>query len=134
MFEQTLYKWAKQWRTENLTKEIRHIICQASMDLYFSCDEEDFPGWENSLVLIKAALEEVPSTLYIDAEAGGWSNWDPSLAPWEKCWECDDTPNEEECAVCFGEGVVGPCLEGWYQIERPQLVQAIVGCELAHYL
>jgi hypothetical protein len=134
MFEKTLQQWAKQWKTENLTEEDRRIINQANMDLYMGCHEEDYPGWEDALALIKTALKEVPSILYVDTYAEDWTENDPSMEPWEKCSECDDTPNEEGCAVCFGEGVVETCLEGWYSIERKQLVQAIVGRELVSYL
>jgi hypothetical protein len=115
-----LRDWAKEKRQE-LGPEIISLIGKAKYDLYYGPSggglEEDYPGFEKATKKISAALDDVvPSTLYIDTQAGGWSDSEPD-------WEEEDE-----------EGVRSYHQEDWYKVDRKDLIAALVGDELAQYV
>lgn len=153
IWKKLLEKWAKEWRDENLTDEQKRLIAQAKFDLWFGCREEGYPGWETATACISAALEDLPRQLYINEFCEDWSEREPEP---EDCPECNATGqvecvshpdyhwSDEGCPDCDGtgmwecpncdEGKLEPSWEDWTLVERKQLVQAIVGKELAEYL
>ncbi len=115
-----LRDWAKEKR-EELGPEIVSLIGKAKFDLHYGPSggglEEDYPGFEKATKKISAALDDVvPSTLYIDIQAGGWSDSEPD-------WEETD---EEGQHVYHAED--------WYHVDRNDLIAALVGDELAQYV
>jgi hypothetical protein len=67
-FRRTLTAWADEYRAEN--PDLDEAIACATYDLYFGpgADPESM-GFETALGIIKAAMQEVPSTLYVDVDA-----------------------------------------------------------------
>ena len=135
--DRTLAAWAKEFR-EGLDPSIVKLIEGAKQDLHFGPaygEESDFPGFETACLAIKRALEDVPSTLYVDTGAGCWSQSEPEP---EECLECNGAgtydDDETPCLDCNGSGKVPPYTEETYQVERRDLVRALVGKELAEYV
>lgn len=94
-----------------------------------------YPGFEIACERICEALEDVPSVLFFDVQCGGWSEKEPSP---DECQACSGTGffdgDEDECIDCRGEGSFEPDWEAYVKIERPQLIVALVGKELAEYV
>lgn len=133
---------------------IRRLINQAYFDLMFgpvgdgaygdpaegdeSDDWKGYPGFTTACQQIKEALADLPRELYLDTETETWSDNEPQP---EKCQTCDGegsiSDNEAEtttkCAECNGLGCFEPA-GTWYKVEYPELLQAIVGTELASYI
>ena len=133
--DRTLAAWAKEYRAQ-LDPSIVKLIEGAKQDLHFGPaygEESDFPGFETACLAIKSALEDVPSTLYVDTDAEVWQESEPSAY---ECPECvgNGVPTDDDCPGCAGSGKVEPYLEETYQVERRDLVRALVGKELAEYV
>jgi len=148
--DRILDKWAKQWKEENLSPEIRTLISQTNHDLYFgpindgACgdpanDNEElksYPGFTTAVKQITQALRDLPSNLYLDTETEEVLESEPEG---EKCEDCDGEGSLEEgdnkitCHACRGRGGFDACGD-WWHIEREDIRIAIVGKELASYV
>ena len=144
--DSTLEAWAKEQR-QALDATIRQRIQQANYDLYFgpvgdgavgdpASDSDDwagYPGFTKATAEIAYALDSVPSRLFFDVDAGYWTDHEPES---EKCDACDGTglDGEDQCEVCQGSGYCEPIWECWYEVDRKDLLRAIVGRELVSYL
>jgi hypothetical protein len=141
--QRTLEAWAKEYRA-TLTPEIRSLIEGARQDLHFGPaygEKSDFPGFETATLKIREALEEIPSRLFIDTGAECWSEREPELDECGNCYAQGEVENPDSetgekmaCPHCDGSGKVEPFLEETYQVERHDLIGALVGRELAGYL
>lgn len=133
-YERTLKAWVKEFR-ENLDRPMRELIGQANFDLYYgpTGTDEGYPGFETAVKRIKAVCADVPSTLYVDADAEGWSESEPEP---EKCAACDGKGEDaycNPCSECNGQGHFEPGGD-WYRLDRKDLLTAIVGRELVEYV
>ena len=144
--ERTLEAWAKEQR-QALDATIRQRIQQANYDLYFgpvgdgavgdpadgSDDWAGYPGFTKATAEIADALDAVPSRLFLDVDAEYWTDHEPEG---EKCEEChgEGATEGEKCDLCNGVGVIEPAWECWYEVDRKELLRAIVGKELVAYL
>lgn len=149
-FDRTIAAWAKEWRKEHITPEIKRLIRLASWDLHFGpipanvdSDDDDFagfPGFEKACEQINDAVSDLPRDLYIDADGEYWFIGEPSS--FEECYNCEgrcEVPAGAEeftdkCGICNGSGVVDTFLESIYKVEYKDLLAAIVGKELAQYI
>jgi hypothetical protein len=156
-YERSLEQWAKVWKDEHLTEEVRRLITLAKYDLNFGpvgdgafgdpaadpdSDWAGYLGFSRSCELIAQALEDLPSQLYVNNEYEDWSETEPDFT--EECCECDgtgeyasddeDVETSVECDNCNGEGEVDLPQDEWYLIERQDLRKAIVGKSLEEYL
>ena len=128
--DRTLQAWAKEYRAQ-LDPSIVKLIEGAKQDLHFGPaygEESDFPGFETATLAIRDALTEMPWRLFVDTGAECWSDREPTA---EKC-ECDG--EGDDCETCGGNGWIEPFTEETYEIDRAQLVRALVGKELAEYV
>lgn len=141
--DRTLQAWAKEYRAQ-LDPSIDNLIVLAYYDLWHGMDGlgddelEQYPGFITATKRIATALEDVPGTLYVDTDAECWSETEPGP---DECGECCgqgeiNQPDDEteECPYCNGSGKVAPFLEETYEVDRAQLVRALVGKELAEYV
>jgi hypothetical protein len=152
--------WAKEWSQENLSEEVRKLINLTNYDLYFgpigdgawgdpALDDNGnenewagYPGFVTATNRIQKELRELPSNLYLDVDTGLWQEKEPEP---EKCQTCDgegtvgdDDPThqqvrKEKCPDCDGRGGFEP-YDDWYLLDRHDLIQALVGKELASYV
>lgn len=155
-YEKMLAEWAKQWKEEHLTPEVRKLISQANFDLWHGPvkngaygdpaegDEEwdSYPGFVKACDAIKDSLKELPSDIYLDVDSGFVSESEPEP---EKCQTCDgegsvgdDDPTHEQvrkdkCTDCNGIGSFEPAGD-WWHAETSQIRIAIVGKELSEYV
>jgi hypothetical protein len=155
-YQKLLMEWAKKWKAEHLTPEVRKLISQANFDLYngpvkdgafgdpAEGDEEwsSYPGFSKACKLIAEALNDLPSDLYLDTDSDFVSEIEPQP---EKCQTCDgegtvgdDDPTHEQvrkdkCSDCDGRGSFDPAGE-WYHAEPFEIRNAIVGKELSEYV
>lgn len=129
-YERVLENWANDYRKEHFTPEVAKALRLANYDLHFGppCQsdcENEWSGFsfEKACKLIKEALEDVPHKLYIDIMCENYS---------------DSEPQYEDCRYllhsCNGEGIFEPDYENIYEVERLQLIKAIVGKELSNYV
>jgi hypothetical protein len=131
--EKTVKEWAKEWRTENLSPETQRLITLASFDLYFGPigdvddDGNPWPGFQKACEIIREAVEDVPSVLFVDDGAGYWQESEPES---ERCEECKGVG----CETCNKQGYFDPPWEDFYKLGRKELRELIVGKELAKYL
>ena len=123
--------WAQQWRDENLSEYDRQLIAQANYDLWYGpCQEDGYPGFTAACEHIKQALVDVPSQMYFSTECDDWCETEPTALG--TCYACD---GDGLCAVCNGTGEVEyPCAEDWTLLNRPALINALVGRELGEYV
>jgi len=155
-YEKLLAEWAKKWKEENLSKEVRKLISQADFDLWHGPvkdgaygdpaegDEEwfSYPGFTKACEAIAVALQQLPSDLYLDTDSGETSEKEPEP---ERCETCkgegsvavDRTEEWDEhtgkCQDCNGRGSFDPAGE-WWHAERREIRTAIVGKELSEYV
>lgn len=107
--DKELGAWAQAWRAENLTEEMRTLINQANFDLWYGpCAEDGYPGFETACKWIRDALANVPSQLYLDPDCDDWTETEP-----------------------FELGMIN---EEWVLLNRPALINALVGRELGEYV
>ena len=154
--DKLLQEWAKNWKTENLSLEIRKLIGQANYDLWYGpCkngaygdpaegDEEwdSYPGFTKACDAIEHALRVLPSDLYFDADTGEVLEKKPEA---ERCEDCQgegsitethptvETTRAVKCSACNGLG----CFDAdgdWWHIERNDIRVALVGQELSNYI
>jgi hypothetical protein len=142
-YGKALKAWAKAFAAEHVDETVNRLIYLAKMDLHFgpypaSGEEEaddwkDWKGFEDACLQIKAALQDLPSDLYIDIAADDC--WQTSEPEGEDCDECEDgkNANGERCVMCGGDGFIAPH-DDWYHCERRELKVALVGKELADYV
>ena len=117
---------------------------QANFDLYYgpvadgavgdpaTDDPEEwqgYPGFVSATRAIREALDDVPSTLYVDIDAEDWSEREPQ--PYT-CLECNGSAvvDGAPCPHCH-EGQCEPFTEDTYRVDRRDLVRALLGSELA---
>lgn len=130
-----LTRWAKQWKEENLTEEVRSRISQATTDLYDgTVIDDDYPGFITATKEITQALQALPFDVYIDLDTDDVSETEPQA---EECEACDGFGNmiEDEdtvCDICNGQKYHSG--GEWYHVERAEIKAAIVGKELAVYV
>ena len=152
--ERTIEAWAKEYLA-SLDAKTRKLISQANFDLYYgpvadgavgdpaTDDPEEwqgYPGFVSATRAIREALDDVPSTLYVDTDAECWFESEPGP---DECGECSgqgevrdleaEDPDDDmrECPMCDGSGKVAPFLGSTYRVERRDLVRALLGSELA---
>jgi hypothetical protein len=142
--DRTLAAWAKEYR-ETLDPSIVKLIEGAKQDLHFGPaygEESDFPGFETATCKIREALEDMPSVLYVDTGAECWSESESGPDECGNCYaqgtvadeDSEDESAKVECPCCNGTGKTEPFLEETYQVERHDLIGALVGRDLAGYL
>jgi hypothetical protein len=132
-FDRTLKAWAAEF-LGTLSDETRNLIMSANRDLWEGPHAEDgYPGFVRATLAIREALEDVPSTLWIDVGAEYWSTSEPKAEPCETCSGNGYDSDDQTCPDCT-EGWVEPFTEETYRVERRDLVRALVGKELAEYL
>jgi hypothetical protein len=153
--QRTLEAWAKEYRAEHIPADVNRLINLATYDLYYgpvgdgavgdpATDEHGqenewagYPGFVSATDKIKSALDDVPSRLFVDTGAECWSEREPGP---DECSECNGTgttdhvTDDDTCSFCDGSGKVEPFLEETYQVERHDLIGALVGKELAAYV
>lgn len=150
-YEKVLEGWAKRWKDEHLTPQVRTLIAQANFDLYqgpindgavgdhAENDEElkKYPGFVTATRTIAQALTDLPSDLYLNTEMDEVLDHEPE---WEKCEECkgeghliDAEGNQERCELCVGKGGFEPAGD-WWHVEASDIRKAIVGGELSEYV
>ena len=139
--DKILDTWAKKWKEENLSKEIRRLLNQTYFDLYQgpTGNSEDYPGFTTAIKNIRSALDDVPGNLYIDTDTDEILDSEPK---WEKCIKCNgsgEAPNDFEhaeggkCPECDGQCGFPP-FGDWWHIEREDILKALVGDQLAAYI
>jgi hypothetical protein len=158
-YDRTLKAWAKQWSDENVTPDVQKLINLATFDLYYGpagleADEPardeygnenewaGYPGFTSACERIAEVVDDVPSTLWLDVDAEGWTDVEPEWEhPCERCEGSGSIPNSDpgtwpslECLDCNGTGYMGEPTDYYYQVEREDLIAAVVGRELAKYL
>lgn len=156
-YKRVLNSWVKSFRANHFDATTNKAINLATFDLWYSApsdgsvndppsdeygNENEWSGYDfvKACKLISTACEEVPSVLYINTEFEDFSESEPDQ--FEECPECKGTgsfgsyydDDDEECFTCKGEGKVEAYLEGWWKVERKQLIEAILGKELANSL
>ena len=136
-----LQEWAKETRAL-IPDDVRRLIGMANWDLYNGpsgggLEDEDeqgetiYPGFETACKRIREALDDtLPSVLYVD-DQDCYSTEEPKA---EECHECTDgvTPEGEKCWACGASGYIDP--EPYTELDRHELMRAIVGKELVQYL
>ncbi len=139
-YDRTLAAWGK---TFDLSPEIRTLIRQANDDLYDGpWGDVGYPGFSTACRIIREALEDVPSSIYIDANSEMWQEEEPEPV---KCEACDgqgtitighgDDAFDTMCDECKGAGCFGAYeFSEWWKVERAELIEALVGKELAPYV
>lgn len=162
--ESTLKAWKKETLAA-LDPVIQKRITQAIYDLWYgpvgdgaygdvAADDpdgewSDWPGFVKACAEIGAALKDIPSCLYLDVDAGCWTENEPEPEKCESCdgqGECDYTDlydtclnglelqtRKVRCPDCSGRGGFDPAGD-WYKLERHELIQELVGKELAEYV
>jgi hypothetical protein len=142
-YDRTVAAWAQQWKADNLDAKTIKLIMQANQDLYegpFPSDE-DYPGFITACRTIKAALQDIPSVLYIDTETETWQEKKPEGERCDQCQgigaiEMNDSVLglvSEKCAICWGLGCFDP-IGDWWKANQKNLKIALVGKELASYV
>lgn len=113
-------EWAKAWKAENLSSEIRALISDALSDLYSGDNgySEHWHGFTSACDSIASALENAPRRLWLDSDSGEVFENEP---------QCDCDPDEIEPWDC-------PHPETYYLINRRDILSALVGAELAEYV
>jgi hypothetical protein len=151
VYEKVLSAWAKETRA-SFSPEVRKAINLASYDLHFGppcasdCadpptdehgNENEWSGFsfDKACKTIKEALKDVvPNTLYVNTDSEYYSEDMPCDI---ECPVCEgskiDSDEDTECTNCAGTGSIQDN-EGWYQVERKDLIKAILGKELANYV
>ncbi len=138
-YDRTIERWAKEFRVK-LLPEIKHLIAQTKFDLIWGpCQEEDYPGFTTACKMISDALEaaDLPSELYLDADTETWQEKEPEG---EQCEECEGYGKVEceigfaSCDVCAGRGGFDPAGDWWHADSKRDLLNVLVGKELAEYL
>jgi hypothetical protein len=144
-----LAPWAHAWREEHVTKELQTLINLANWDLYYgptlpgdSDETADYPGFTTACKRIADALDDLPSSLYVDDQSSDcYSESEPEP---EECPTCEGTGTPEsngqvdddgedlECPDCCGRGQFEP--GEYWRFDRRDLKVAIVGKELAGYV
>jgi len=154
-YDRVLEAYANEYIKEHIDQPTLKLIRLANYDLHFGpalasdCNEpatdeygneNEWSGFsfEKACKLIKEALEDVPHKLYIDIMCENYSDSEPQ---YEDCPVCDksgmtvnDEGDEIKCDNCNGEGIFEPDYENIYEVERLQLIKAIVGKELSNYV
>jgi len=154
-YDRVLETFAKDYRKQHFDAEVAKAVRLANYDLHFGppcasdcCapatdehgNENEWSGFsfEEACIAIKEALEDLPSKLYIDVMCEDYSDSEPQ---YEDCPVCDksgmtvnDEGDEIKCDNCNGEGIFEPDYENIYEVERLQLIKAIVGKELSNYV
>lgn len=112
--------WARTWKEENLSDEIKALIRDALSDLYTGDNgySDHWRGFTSACDSITAALEAAPHRLWLDSDSGECFESEPN---------CDCDPDEIEISDC-------PHDETYYLIERRDIIRALVGPELAEYI
>jgi hypothetical protein len=140
-YQKTLQEWAQEWKQEHLSEDVKKLIAQANFDLWYGSsglegeDEEDpYPGFTTATETISDALEDMPSSLYIDEQSDYVSDSEPEG---DKCEGCEgmgtyDDEEESKCLDCNGTGYIEP--EPYYLVERSDIRAALLGKELAPYI
>jgi hypothetical protein len=140
--EKVLSAWAKEYRL-SLAPEVRKAINLATHDLWYSApsdgstsdpptdeygNENEWSGYsfDGACKMIKDALNDLPSTLYIDTDC---EDYFTSMPENEECPECDG--NGYPCHNCNGSGTLEPMWDHIYQVEKSDLKKAILGKDLA---
>jgi len=148
MLKTALKEWAKETRAL-IDAETLKLIGEANFDLYYGpsgggLDDEEstYPGFVTACRKIHTALSDVvPSVLYVD-DQDCWSTVEPCA---EECPDCggtgkmlvegedeDDADGHTYCRNCDGRGGFEPT--PYYEVDRAELVRAIVGRELAGHV
>ena len=101
-----------------LSKKVIKMISMANFDLYYgpSGISKDYPGFTKAIDYIADALDNV-SDIYVNIDTGEVLESEP------EAW-FDEEMNEW----------VEPYWEGWYEVDRKQVLEMLVGKELASYI
>lgn len=119
--DKILGEWLRTWKKENLSEDVCKLISQANFDLYYgpindgavgdpAADDEElakYPGFVSACKTIRKAIDDLPSTLYINSDT-------------EEVIEREPACEEFDC--------------DWWMIEKAQILKALVGKELVTYV
>ena len=156
-YERTLNAWKKEWCAEHLSDDIQRLMNLSYMDLMYGpalqsdCDapprdeynnENEWSGYDfvKACKLIKDALSDLPSELFIDCDCESWSTSEPGVSGCPECEGSGEAPKDFEhaeggkCEACNGVGHIEPYLDNTYKVERRDLKRTIVGKELSEYV
>ena len=153
-FERVLEEWAKDYRSNYFTSEVSKAVQLANYDLHFgpACqsdcaepptdeygNENEWSGFsfDKACIAIKEACEDIPHKIWIDIQGECWQDDEPQNEECPECNDgiiCNDEGDEIKCSNCNGEGVLEPMWKDYYEVERRQLIVALVGKELTHYV
>src|SRR5271165_1268155 len=148
-YDRTLEAWAKDYRQNYFTPEVAKAVRLANYDLHFGpanesdCaepptdeygNENEWSGFsfEKACETIKEALSNLPHVIYINDQFEDWQSSEPTG---EECSSCDgkgENTDEDgdvwKCSDCAGIGHLD-VEDGWWQVDKKDLVKAIVGKE-----
>ena len=156
-YDRTLRAWRVEWMKENISPEVNRAINLATHDLYYGpanasdCEappidehgnENEWAGYDfvKACKLIKEALSDLPSELFIDCDCESWSTSEPGVSGCPECEGSGEAPKDFEhaeggkCEACNGVGHIEPYLDNTYKVERRDLKRTIVGKELSEYV
>lgn len=143
-WKRPLKAWADEYRATMLNQRVRDLIRMANWDLHFGPShrfgdaidapdpETEFPGFEKACLEIIDALSDVPRRLWVDTNSE--ECFDSQPASLEPCYQCDERGASEDCELCHGYGEIDASLEDVVEIDRREILQAIVGADLAEYV
>jgi hypothetical protein len=125
-----LAAWVKDYR-EAMSRELHDLITMAKMDLYFGpyYEEDDperptkWPGFITACKRIYDALDDIPSRIWVaEYDPECWQDLEPDTC----AHECGEEPPDGMCnGAHYGD---------FYQFDRAQLIEALLGKELIHYV
>lgn len=144
-WKQPLKVWADDYRKTMLNQHVQDLIRMANYDLHFGpcngfgpcsdCGEPgetqtEWLGFEKATVEIAAALDDAPRTLWVDTVCDIVSDVRP--AETDPCYQCEGL--DKDCELCQGHGEINACFEDIVEIDRREILAAIVGKDLAEYV
>jgi len=151
-YTKALTEWAKKWKEENLSEDVRKLISQANYDLWYGPindgavgdpaegDEElsKYPGFTSACEKIREECDELPSDLYLDTDTGEVRQSEPEPERCETCAgtgevEAEEGDGVEKCADCNGLCGFEPAGD-WWHVERREIRHIILGKELAEHI
>ena len=148
VMSKVLRDFAKEKMGDDWT-EFRELQAMAYFDISFGpytagdFSEEDpnrkthWPGFEPACDRLKALLEAVPRTLYLDIDGEWCAEDEPHCAVCEGkgVVVSDETGEEIQCENCGGSGCdVGLELGTTYKLESSDIREILVGRDLAEYV
>jgi hypothetical protein len=108
VFDKGLGEWLSSWKKEKLSEDVCMLINRTNHDLYFGPinDDPEYPGFVTACKRITKAIDDLPSTVYLNSHTG------------------EVIENEPE-----DDGFTG-----WWVVGRPEILQNLVGKELSYYI